>query len=57
MAVASKIILPYEPEYVGHRQADERHKQIREWLRKRERELAGRSPPLVAKQPAKQKKK
>jgi hypothetical protein len=43
----SKIVLPYEPDYVGHREADERRKETKEWLRLRERELAERSPSIV----------
>jgi hypothetical protein len=36
----SKIVLPYEPEYVGGRDAEKRRKETKEWLRNRERELA-----------------
>ena len=39
MVVASKILLPYEPQYVGHRDAEERRKAVSEWLREREREV------------------
>jgi hypothetical protein len=35
----SKIVLPYEPEYVGDREAEQRRKETKEWLRNREREL------------------
>jgi hypothetical protein len=35
----SKIVLPYEPQYVGHRATEERRRAVSEWLRQREREL------------------
>jgi hypothetical protein len=47
MAVASKIVLPYEPQYVGHRDAEERRKAVSEWLRLRERELDEHPSPSV----------
>lgn len=47
MAVASKIVLPYEPQYVGHRDAEERRKAVSEWLRQRERELDEHPSPSV----------
>jgi hypothetical protein len=40
MLAMSKIVLPYEPDYIGHREAEK-------WLRQRERELAERSPSIV----------
>jgi hypothetical protein len=43
----SKIVLPYEPDYVGGREAEKRRKETKEWLRQRERELAEPSPPLA----------
>ena len=44
----SKIVLPYEPDYVGGREAEKRRKQTQEWLRQRELEVAStRSPPIV----------
>jgi hypothetical protein len=46
----SKIVLPYEPEYVGGREAEKRHKETKEWLRNRERELANSFP--IAPEPA-----
>jgi hypothetical protein len=42
----SGIVLPYEPQYVGHRNAEERRKAVSEWLRQREREL-GDAPSVV----------
>jgi hypothetical protein len=43
----SKIVLPYEPDYVGHREAEKRRRETKEWLRQRERDLAERSPSIV----------
>jgi hypothetical protein len=39
MTKASALISPIDPQYTGHRNAKERDRQTREWLRKREREL------------------
>jgi hypothetical protein len=48
MVAASKIILPYEPGYVGNKEADKQRQQTKEQLRKREREFAERQqPPLI----------
>jgi hypothetical protein len=49
MLTMSKIVLPYEPDYVGHREAEKRRQETKEWLRERERELAERSPSIVPK--------
>lgn len=46
----SGIVLPYEPQYVGHRNAEERRKAVSEWLRQRERELCD-APSVVPEQP------
>jgi hypothetical protein len=44
----SKVVLPYEPDYVGGRDADKRRKEMNEWLRQREREVADvRSPSII----------
>jgi hypothetical protein len=44
----SKIVLPYEPDYVGGREAEKRRKQTQEFLRERELQVAStRSPPIV----------
>ncbi len=51
MAVASKIVLPYEPQYVGHRDAEERRKAVSEWLRQREREVDEHPSPSVVPEP------
>ena len=37
MFQTSKFILPYEPGYTGHWEAEKRRKETREWLRQRER--------------------
>ena len=48
MVATSKIILPYEPGYVGNKEADKQRQQTKEQLRKREREFAERQqPPLI----------
>jgi hypothetical protein len=46
----SRIVLPYEPQYVGHRNAEARRKAVSEWLRQRERELDD-APSVVPEQP------
>jgi hypothetical protein len=51
MVVAPKILLPIEPAYVGHRDAEERRKQVSEWLRRRERELDEHPSPSVVPDP------
>jgi hypothetical protein len=44
----SKIVLPYEPDYVGGREAEKRRKQTQEFLRHHEVEVAStRSSPIV----------
>ena len=45
--ILSKIVLPYEPDYVGHREAEKRRQETKEWLRQRERDLAERLPSIV----------
>ena len=35
----SSLISPMDPRYTGHREAEERHRQTQEWLKRREREL------------------
>jgi septal ring factor EnvC (AmiA/AmiB activator) len=39
MTQASKLISPLEAEYAEHREAEERRRDTREWLKQREREL------------------
>jgi len=36
---ASTLISPLDAQYTAHRDAEERRRQTREWLRKRERDL------------------
>jgi len=49
----SGIVLPYEPQYVGHRNAEERRKAVSEWLRQRERDLDEHpAPSVVPEQPS-----
>jgi hypothetical protein len=49
MFQTSKFILPYEPGYTGHWEAEKRRKETREWLRQREREIA--APSIVPEMP------
>jgi hypothetical protein len=39
MTKTSNLISPIDPQYTAHREAEERRRQTREWLRQREREL------------------
>jgi hypothetical protein len=43
----SKIVLPYEPDYVGNRETEKRRQETKKWLQQRERELAEHSPSIV----------
>ncbi len=48
MVTTSNIILPYEPGYVGNKEANKRQKDTKERMRQREREFAERQqPPLI----------
>ena len=38
----SKRLLPYEPGYTGHWEAEKLRKETKAWLRQREREIAAR---------------
>jgi hypothetical protein len=38
MRHASNLVFPYDPGYTGHWEAEKRRKEMREWLRQRERE-------------------
>lgn len=52
MVAMSGIVLPYEPQFVGHRTAEERRKAVSEWLRQREREVDEHpAPSVVPEQP------
>ena len=43
------FILPYEPDYAEHRNAEKRQRDTRAWLQRREAALAGHAlPPRVA---------
>jgi hypothetical protein len=57
MVVASKIVLPIEPAYVGHRDAEEHRKQVVKWLHRRERELDEHPSPSVVPEPASNRKR
>jgi hypothetical protein len=35
----SDVLLPYDPQYVGHRQAEKRRQETSEWLRQQELKL------------------
>jgi hypothetical protein len=39
MATRSGVLLPYDPQYVGHRQAEKRRHETSEWLKQRELKL------------------
>jgi hypothetical protein len=39
MTQALKLISPLDADYAGHREAEERRRETREWLERREREL------------------
>jgi len=45
MVAMSKIILPYEPGYVGNKEADKRRKETKQRAQQREREFAERQQP------------
>jgi hypothetical protein len=52
MATASGVLLPYDPQYVGHRQAERRRQETDEWLRQQELRLlkpkrGNQSPSIV----------
>ena len=42
MLKTSTRLLPYEPGYTGHREAEKRRRETCEWLRQREMELAAK---------------
>jgi hypothetical protein len=41
----TKFVLPYESQYTGHREAEKRHKETQDWLRRREPKVV--SPSIV----------
>jgi hypothetical protein len=44
---SSSLILPCDPNYTAHRDAERRRRETRDWLRQRERELAVKAPSIV----------
>jgi hypothetical protein len=50
MRQSSKLILPCDTNYTAHWEAEKRRKKTREWLRKRERDLA-QAPSIVSETP------
>jgi hypothetical protein len=42
MLKTSTRLLPYEPGYTGHWEAEKRRRKTREWLRQRESDLAAK---------------
>jgi hypothetical protein len=52
MSLMSGVLLPYDPQYVGHRQAEKRRHETGEWLRQQELKLSepsgrAQSPSIV----------
>jgi hypothetical protein len=45
MRQKSRLVLPCDPGYTAHREAEKRHQQTRKWLRQRER--ANIAPSIV----------
>jgi hypothetical protein len=45
MRQKSRLVLPCDPEYTAHREAEKRRQETREWLLQRER--ASTAPPIV----------
>ncbi len=39
MTTTSGVLLPYDPQYVGHRMAEKRRQETGEWLRQQELKL------------------
>jgi hypothetical protein len=39
MTTMSGVLLPYDPQFVGHRQAEKRRQETGEWLRQQELKL------------------
>jgi hypothetical protein len=36
MLTMSKFVLPYEPQFTAHREAEKRHQDVKDWLRGRD---------------------
>jgi hypothetical protein len=49
MRQKSRLVLPCDPGYTAHREAEKRRQQTREWLRQRER--ASATPSIVPEAP------
>jgi hypothetical protein len=49
MRDTSHLVLPCDPGYTGHRDAEKRRNATRDWLRQREREIA--APSIVPESP------
>jgi len=47
MRHTSTLVLPSDPGYTGHREAEKRHRETLDWLRHRERELDHATDALV----------
>ena len=43
MRDTSHLVLPCDPGYTGHRDAEKRRRETRDWLRQREREVSAPS--------------
>jgi hypothetical protein len=51
MRQKSRLVLPCDPEYTAHREADQRRQETREWLLQRERVSAAVAPSIVPEVP------
>ena len=49
--ILRRILKDYEPDYVGHRDEQERRKAVAEWLRQREHEVDEHPSPSVVPEP------
>jgi hypothetical protein len=49
MRDTSHLVLPCDPGYTGHRDAEKRRRETRDWLRQREREVS--APSIVPESP------
>ena len=53
MTTETVLKSPLDPHYTGHRDAEQRHQETREWLKQRERELGFvKDAPSVAPEPS-----
>ena len=51
MREKSRLVLPCDPEYTAHREAEQRLQETREWLLQRERVSAAVAPSIVPEVP------